>query len=39
MLDQKAGGKSCTIHRLNETEKITIVHITHHMDEVINADR
>ncbi|HHT73929.1 MAG TPA: energy-coupling factor transporter ATPase [Firmicutes bacterium] len=28
-----------TIHRLNETEKITIVHITHHMDEVINADR
>ena len=28
-----------TIHRLNKTEKITIVHITHHMDEVINADR
>lgn len=28
-----------TIHRLNDKEKITIVHITHHMDEVIDADR
>ena len=28
-----------TIHRLNKEEGITIVHITHHMDEVIHADR
>jgi energy-coupling factor transport system ATP-binding protein len=28
-----------TIHHLNKTENITIVHITHHMDEVIDADR
>lgn len=28
-----------TIHRLNKEEGITVVHITHHMDEVINADR
>ena len=28
-----------TIHRLNKDEGITIVHITHHMDEVIGADR
>lgn len=28
-----------TIHRLNKEEGITILHITHHMDEVIAADR
>ncbi len=28
-----------TIHRLNEERGITVVHITHHMDEVIRADR
>jgi energy-coupling factor transport system ATP-binding protein len=28
-----------TIHGLNKEEGITIVHITHHMDEVIHADR
>src|SRR5690554_4414814 len=28
-----------TIHRLNKEEGITIMHITHHMDEVIDADR
>lgn len=28
-----------TIHHLNKTEKITIVHITHFMDEAVNADR
>lgn len=28
-----------TIKHLNETEKITIVHITHFMDEAVNADR
>lgn len=28
-----------TIHRLNRDEKITIVHITHFMDEAVNADR
>ncbi|HOA32458.1 MAG TPA: energy-coupling factor transporter ATPase, partial [Clostridia bacterium] len=27
------------IKRLNEEDKITIIHITHHMDEVTNADR
>ncbi|HBG09653.1 MAG TPA: energy-coupling factor transporter ATPase, partial [Firmicutes bacterium] len=28
-----------TIHRLNKEEGITVLHITHHMDEVIGADR
>ena len=28
-----------TIKHLNETEKITIVHITHFMDEAVDADR
>lgn len=28
-----------TIHRLNKEEGITVLHITHHMDEVIDADR
>ncbi len=28
-----------TIHRLNKERGITVVHITHHMDEVIHADR
>src|SRR5690554_5591004 len=28
-----------TIHRLNKDEGITVLHITHHMDEVIGADR
>lgn len=28
-----------TIHRLNQEENITVLHITHHMDEVIGADR
>jgi len=28
-----------TIKHLNETEKMTIVHITHFMDEAVNADR
>lgn len=28
-----------TIHHLNKEQGITVVHITHHMDEVINADR
>lgn len=28
-----------TIHRLNKEEGITVLHITHHMDEVIAADR
>ncbi|HPT83319.1 MAG TPA: energy-coupling factor transporter ATPase [Limnochordia bacterium] len=28
-----------TIHRLNREEGITVLHITHHMDEVIGADR
>ncbi len=28
-----------TIHRLNREENITIVHITHFMDEAVNADR
>jgi energy-coupling factor transport system ATP-binding protein len=28
-----------TIHHLNKTEKMTIVHITHFMDEAVNADR
>lgn len=28
-----------TIHRLNQEEGITVLHITHHMDEVIGADR
>ena len=28
-----------TIHRLNQHENITVVLITHHMDEVINADK
>lgn len=28
-----------TIHRLNKEEQITVLHITHHMDEVIGADR
>ncbi|NLJ80475.1 MAG: energy-coupling factor transporter ATPase [Firmicutes bacterium] len=28
-----------TAHRLNKEEGITVVHITHHMDEVIDADR
>ncbi len=28
-----------TIHSLNKNENITVILITHHMDEVINADR
>lgn len=28
-----------TVHRLNKEEGITVLHITHHMDEVIDADR
>lgn len=28
-----------TIHSLNKEEGITVLHITHHMDEVIGADR
>lgn len=28
-----------TIHKLNEEEDITIIHITHYMQEAINADR
>lgn len=28
-----------TIHRLNKEDGITVLHITHHMDEVIGADR
>jgi len=28
-----------TIHHLNKNENITIVHITHYMEEAINADR
>lgn len=28
-----------TIHRLNREDGITVLHITHHMDEVIGADR
>lgn len=28
-----------TVHRLNKEEKITIVHITHFMDEAVGADR
>lgn len=28
-----------TIHRLNKEQRITVLHITHHMDEVIGADR
>lgn len=28
-----------TIHHLNKEQGITVVHITHHMDEVIKADR
>ena len=28
-----------TLHELNEKEKITILLITHHMDETIDADR
>lgn len=28
-----------TVHRLNKDEKITIVHITHFMDEAVKADR
>lgn len=28
-----------TIHRLNKEEGITVVHITHHMDEAARADR
>ena len=28
-----------TVHRLNKQEKITVILITHHMDEVIDADK
>ena len=28
-----------TVHRLNKDEKITVVHITHFMEEAVNADR
>lgn len=28
-----------TIHHLNKTEKMTVVHITHFMDEAVHADR
>lgn len=28
-----------TIEQLNEEEKMTIIHITHYMDEAVNADR
>lgn len=28
-----------TIHHLNKTEKMTIIHITHFMDEAVHADR
>lgn len=28
-----------TIERLNKEEKMTVIHITHYMDEAINADR
>lgn len=28
-----------TIHHLNKTERMTVVHITHFMDEAVNADR
>lgn len=28
-----------TVHKLNQQEKITVILITHHMDEVINADK
>ncbi|TAH69125.1 MAG: energy-coupling factor transporter ATPase, partial [Anaerolineaceae bacterium] len=28
-----------TVHRLNQQENITVVLITHHMDEIINADK
>ncbi len=28
-----------TVHRLNKEEQITIVHITHFMDEAVGADR
>lgn len=40
MLDPK-GRKEVmdTIHRLNRDENITIVHITHFMDEAVDADR
>ena len=28
-----------TIHHLNQSEKMTIVHVTHYMDEAVDADR
>lgn len=27
------------VHKLNKEEKMTVLHITHHMDEVVQADR
>ncbi|MGN0243775.1 MAG: energy-coupling factor transporter ATPase [Lachnospiraceae bacterium] len=40
MLDPE-GRKDVTAlaHQLNREKNITIIHITHHMDEVVNADR
>ncbi|HKM43009.1 MAG TPA: energy-coupling factor transporter ATPase [Limnochordia bacterium] len=40
MLDPNGRGEvMSTIHSLNKEEGITVLHITHHMDEVIGADR
>jgi energy-coupling factor transport system ATP-binding protein len=40
MLDPSGRGEVMdTIHRLNKEEGITIVHITHYMEEAIDADR
>ena len=40
MLDPSGRGEVMdTIHRLNKAEGITIVHITHYMEEAIDADR
>lgn len=27
------------VHRLNKEEKVTVILITHHMDEAVDADR
>ncbi|MCK9524386.1 MAG: energy-coupling factor transporter ATPase [Limnochordia bacterium] len=40
MLDPDGRGEvMSTIHSLNKEKGITVLHITHHMDEVIGADR
>lgn len=40
MLDPKGRDKVMrTIHKLNKEKNLTVVHITHYMEEVINADK